>query len=324
MKATQFLIAVIGFILPCAALAQQPSFVDIRVYSNGVSLLLVNPTPKFIVEATSSLSDWSSAVCVGSSAPDQYAIGTPPPTSASQFYRVRTGLEVVTFPDERLRRSVREAILSKVAPTNEIYDVDLWSITNLVAQDCGIADLTGLEHMTNLVSLDLDDNFIANGSSLAGLTNLRWLNIPDNRLTDLNFLYDLRELTYLNVGVNNLSDIASLANLTKLTHLSIGGNPIGISYSRELPTLPALEHLDVAGTYFTDQDLIGLASMTNLATVILDWTYIRQLDGLVQNARHGGLGAGAEVSVGYCRLNRFAVTNQIPELESYGVTVHGP
>ena len=87
-------------------------------------------------------------------------------------------------------------------------------------------------------------------------------------------------------------------------------------------SLRSLQYLDAHSCGISE--LNGVAALTNLTQVLLQRNDVQDLEPLLQNARAGGLGAGDLVDITMNRLSRFAVTNQIPELEAHGVTVIGP
>jgi Leucine-rich repeat (LRR) protein len=188
----------------------------------------------------------------------------------------------LVFPDPKLEAALRAAIGK---PTGHIYESDLEGLTSFSATGKTITDLTGLEHCTELVSLDLRDNKISDISPLAGLTNLEWLDLSYNRinsisplagLTSLKWLYlynnqiasilplaNLTNLTYLFIYMNQISDISFLANLTNLTRLLLFSNQI--SDISPLANLTKLNWLYLQKNQISDiSDLANLTSLTQL------------------------------------------------------------
>ena len=68
---------------------------------------------------------------------------------------VLLGRQTGIFPDANLEEAVREAL---GLPEGDITPQDLQGLTELVAPERGIEDLTGLEHATSLEGLSLDGN----------------------------------------------------------------------------------------------------------------------------------------------------------------------
>ncbi|MDE0467543.1 MAG: DUF5050 domain-containing protein, partial [Candidatus Poribacteria bacterium] len=119
---------------------------------------------------------------------------------------------VVVIPDWNLRAEIQRAI------GNTVTTQTLLNLTTLDASDLRIANLTGLEHATNLSHLYLWGNNISDVSPLAGLT----------QLTDLD-LYD-----------NNISDISPLVGLTRLTDLDLTDNPLNAAaINTHIPAIQA-------------------------------------------------------------------------------------
>jgi len=132
--------------------------------------------------------------------------GLPPPPSP-----------VVEFPDPGLEAAVREAIGK---PTGDIYELDLLMLTELDADNQGIADLTGLEHCRNLTTLSLAGNSVSNLAPLSGLAELVNLNLfwtYDLRDIDaLGSLFNLQELDISMTSVDSLSAIVGCVSLQRL------------------------------------------------------------------------------------------------------------
>ena len=66
--------------------------------------------------------------------------------------------EVVILPDPNLEVAIREAIDK---PIGDIYQSDLEELTEFSASERNIVNLSGLEHCTNMTSLDLGYNQIS-------------------------------------------------------------------------------------------------------------------------------------------------------------------
>ena len=89
--------------------------------------------------------------------------------------------QVVDIPDEYLRANI-EVALNK-DPGDAITIADMQTLTLLSAVNAGIQDLTGLEHATNLVWLDLEKNAISDITPLLPLTQLASLYLYNNPLS---------------------------------------------------------------------------------------------------------------------------------------------
>ena len=132
--------------------------------------------------------------------------------------------QVVPIPDANLRAAVEKALGKNAG--DPITADEMATLTELNARDASISDLTGLEHATNLIRLELVGNNIGDVSVLTELTKLASLFLDNNRISNLSPLAGLTKLTRLGLEGNNISDISALAELTDLTWLRLGDNYI--------------------------------------------------------------------------------------------------
>ena len=112
------------------------------------------------------------------------------------------------MPDENLRSAVKDALVALgVLQQDEPLTQEAMQALTRLEYKGGIADLTGLEHATNLERLSLSDNAISDITPLTGLTNLR--------------------LLYL--GGTDISDFTPLERLA-LAQQQIGRAPVKVTY----------------------------------------------------------------------------------------------
>jgi len=103
---------------------------------------------------------------------------------------------------------------------------NLTNLTSLNLNNNKISDWSFLANLTNLTLLQLSHNKISDGAFLANLTNLTSLYLIYNQISDWSFLANLTNLTSLYLGYNKISNGSFLANLTNLTSLDLGNNKI--------------------------------------------------------------------------------------------------
>ena len=102
---------------------------------------------------------------------------------------------IVEFADANLAKAVRKALR---LPTGDGVDLlkipqaSLAKLTKLNLRDAEIADLTGLEHATQLIVLDLSDNQVSDITPLAQLTQLTLLDLWNNPIEDTSPLKQLQ------------------------------------------------------------------------------------------------------------------------------------
>ena len=132
--------------------------------------------------------------------------------------------KVVSIPDANLATAIREEL--NLAPGDAFTQWNLLKLISLNAENRQIADLTGLEHATQLQDLTLSGNQINDISPLAGMTNLTELDLWENQIMDISVLTELTNLRGLHLWGNQVMDISVLAGLTNLTDLELPFNSI--------------------------------------------------------------------------------------------------
>lgn len=215
---------------------------------------------------------------------------------------------VVSFADSSLQAVVRAALAQ---PTGDILSIDLGFISTLDAANKGIVSLSGIEHMSSLTELLLDDNAISELSPLANLSGLTKLHLARNQIASLDSLGRLTGLLDLDLRGNQVSALAPLSSLTALTMLMLGQNQIA-----DLSALSQLTSLNVL-TLDINQivDLAPLTSLTQLQQLNLIDNQVREVQSLV------ALSALADLWLNGNPLSNTAITVHIPQIEANGTFV---
>ena len=150
-------------------------------------------------------------------------------------------------------------------PEGDIMLSDVYECDALDLSGYGIANISALRELTNLVELDLSNNSLTDISALRELTGLRVLFLGGNGLGN-EALESLRELTQLNVlwlDENNITDISALDGLTGLEQLLLRRNDI--SSLEPISSMTRLSELSVSENAISDlQPLSGLRELTIL------------------------------------------------------------
>ncbi|MFC2108542.1 leucine-rich repeat domain-containing protein [Candidatus Bipolaricaulota bacterium] len=215
---------------------------------------------------------------------------------------------VVTFPDANLEQVIRDAIGK---PTGDIDDSDLVGLTNLDGSSKYISNLEGLQHCTDLVTLDLSDNYlIVDLTPLAPLTDLVTLNLEGNDISSVAPLAGLVNLTYLNVNTNDISDISALALLTNLLEFHAWENDI-VSVS-VLAGMTSLAGVSLFENLITD--ITPLAGLTNLTLLALQDNQIADISPLAALTNLTALTLGSNPITDFTVLTGL-VNLQLLELE---------
>jgi len=145
----------------------------------------------------------------------------------------------------------------------DLAQSDMLALVHFAANRKGIKDLTGLEHATNLVDVDLSQNTISDLGCLSGLTKLESLKLSNNQIEDISPLVNFKNLERLRLNGNPLQgnidvlaelphlkrlqisscgirDISALANLTNLSELELLQNPLNAdAHDRYIPQIKA-------------------------------------------------------------------------------------
>ena len=140
------------------------------------------------------------------------------------------------FADSSLAAAVAEAV---GRPVESLTEADLLALTQLVARDRAITDLTGIEQLANLSLLDLADNEVSDLSPLSVLTRLQMLDLEQNHIRDLSPLGSLAQLQSLILNANEIEDVSPLLGLPLLSSVELLGNPL--SESSLTVHIPALQ-----------------------------------------------------------------------------------
>ena len=135
----------------------------------------------------------------------------------------------INFADQNLNDAVCQQLGDSQGCT--VDTCEALTLTELDANGRSISDLTGIEYLTNLQTLDLAYNQLSDIGALSGLSSLQTLGLGSNQLSDIGALSGLSSLQFLNLGGNQLSDITSLPSTTNgpLMWVSLEFNCLDVS-----------------------------------------------------------------------------------------------
>ncbi|EHC6329162.1 hypothetical protein JSZ18_001649 [Listeria monocytogenes] len=169
----------------------------------------------------------------------------------------------VIFPDATLAEVIR-AELGKNSVDDVITQAELNTIFDLSVKDKGRVDLSGVENLTSLSWLVLNNTEISDLSPVKDLKRLSTLQVTGCGISDLSSLSNLTSLTSLYLEHNNISDLSPLANLTGLTFMRLDGNEI--SDISSLSRLVRLGLLNLTNNQISDvSPLKNLSQLTNIS-----------------------------------------------------------
>lgn len=103
---------------------------------------------------------------------------------------------------------------------------ELKNLTTLNLSDNQLTDVSFLKELKNLTTLDLNRNQLTNIPELKELKTLVKLDLSYNKLMDASGLKELKKLVKLNLQCNRLIDVLFLSELTQITTLYLGNNQL--------------------------------------------------------------------------------------------------
>jgi internalin A len=211
---------------------------------------------------------------------------------------------VLSFPDPALAAAVRQA--AALGDNEPITAEAAASINDLGIYD-PISDFTGLECLTSVSWVSIEDAALTDLSPFAALPRLSHLYAPCNPLVDLSSVASLINLTSLSLGQDSscddetgVTDIGPLAGLVGLVDLDLSGHNIqslaplsqltrlewlvlasnaNLSSLADLKPLSRLNYLVVTDTQVSD--LAPLAGHSALETLWLSGSMVADLTPLL-------------------------------------------
>lgn len=122
--------------------------------------------------------------------------------------------KVVSIPDVNLRAAIRKALgLSSDAVITQLDLLNLYGLNpygNFDVSEHKINNISGIEHATNLTSLNLSKNLIHDISPLTKLKKLRVLKVDNNQITNIQPLAEMTNLKELSLSNNPIKDMSSV------------------------------------------------------------------------------------------------------------------
>ncbi len=96
----------------------------------------------------------------------------------------------------------------------------LTNLDNLTLNNCKIKEINGIDHLQNLTQLTLESNQIEKIDGLESLSNLKLLNLRHNNIEKITGLDHLRKLETLGLCYNKVSRVENLESLISLKRVS--------------------------------------------------------------------------------------------------------
>ena len=222
-----------------------------------------------------------------------------PPAAEAQARRVlqpselcsdHSDASIATFEDADLEAAVRRAL--GVSAQEDLTCGLVSGLTGLAASGAGpvrtvtgsprfppagapFESLVGIQNLTGLTSLTLNNKSITDISALSGLTNLTVLRLHTNWITDISPLRGLTKLTDLFLSENSFSDISALSGMTELRVLRLHkhGDFTGVQLPRDFRGVQRFDTNPIT-------DISPLRRLTNLRDLNLHTNAITDISAL--------------------------------------------
>ena len=183
--------------------------------------------------------------------------------------------ETIAIRDSNLSAAIRSTL--GLATDATLTATNMLDLKSLQAKEAEISDLSGLEHATNLTTLNLYGNQLTDLSPLSGLESLISLDLGKNTITNIEALKALTALTTLYLDRNQLTDFGPLSSLTEMSILHLSRT--GISDLSALGSLTTLTQLYLTGNEISD--IGALSDLTELGWLFLAQNEISDVSPLV-------------------------------------------
>ena len=178
-------------------------------------------------------------------------------------YTIGGIIEEVVFADVCIEELIQQQLM--FGQDTAIYSNDLWSITELEIPAEAV-ELSDLHHLKYLEKLSLRDRQIADLSFLEGMTRLKSLDLSGSTISGgLDVLKNLPALEELSMQGCSISSLSFLEGAPSLKKLDLSRNAVGnLSALTNIKTLQVLDLSDNAVA-----DLTPLGGMTELTSLNL-------------------------------------------------------
>ena len=123
-----------------------------------------------------------------------------------------------------------------------------------------ISNIIGIENVSDLEALILDNNRITEIEKVSNLKNLKYLSLKNNNIHEIKSLEGLPNLIELNLAGNEITNIAGLEQLPNLKVLYVANNKI-----TEISNLEHLQHLEFLS--LDDNQITEIKNLENLKSL---------------------------------------------------------
>ncbi|OJD60273.1 NEAT domain-containing protein [Bacillus sp. NH11B] len=172
--------------------------------------------------------------------------------------------------DKQLQMHINKYNLNRENLNTPITKEDLLKVKSLIvveAKSKGIKDVSGLEYMTNLENLTLEEVKLENIHFISKLRQLKSVNITYSELQNIEPLAELENIENLNLRNNKISDLSPLSQMKRVKMLDLNSNYI--KDITPLFTVTSLRTLTVANNQISNANLAGIEQLKNVRNLSL-------------------------------------------------------
>ncbi|MGE7015041.1 leucine-rich repeat domain-containing protein, partial [Bacillus mycoides] len=172
--------------------------------------------------------------------------------------------------DKQLQMHINKYNLNRENLNTPITKEDLLKVKSLIvveAKSKGIKDVSGLEYMTNLENLTLEEVKLENIQFISKLRQLKSLSITYGELEDIGPLAELEHVEILSLRNNKISDLSPLSQMKKIKMLDLNSNYI--KDIKPLFSVTTLRTLTVANNQISNANLAGIEQLKNVKNLSL-------------------------------------------------------
>ncbi|MBE7105076.1 LPXTG cell wall anchor domain-containing protein [Bacillus cereus] len=192
--------------------------------------------------------------------------------------------------DKQLQKHINKYNLGRDNLDAPITKKDLLQVKSLIvveAKSKGIKDISGLEYMTNLENLKLEEVKLENIQFISKLRQLKSVSITYSELEDIGPLAELDHIETLSLRNNKISDLTPLSKMKNVKILDVNSNHI--KDIKPLFTVTSLKTLSVANNQISNDNLKGIEQLKNVKQLSLSNNGLTNIEHITAMKKLGDL-----------------------------------
>ncbi|AOY14141.1 internalin [Bacillus sp. ABP14] len=208
--------------------------------------------------------------------------------------------------DKQLQRHINKYNLNRENLDTPITKEDLLKIKILsIYSGEGINEITGLEHMTNLEKLTLQESNVKDISAISKLRGLKYVDLSSNPIENIHPIGQLENINMLFLRDNKISDLTPLGKMKKIKTLDLIGN--NIKDIQPLFTLSTMKQL-----YLANNQISNLTGIDQLNNVELLWIGNNKINNVESISKMSNL---LELEIADSEINDISPLSKLEKLQ---------